>query len=86
MDEHISFLENLCRLCGKGLSSKADLAHKNSFKLELLVQFEINVENDSEDWSILCGSAQHASGYSTESEELEEIHIKLKPRNGHIRG
>lgn len=49
MDEHISFLENLCRLCGKGLSSKADLAHKNSFKLELLVQFEINVENDSEE-------------------------------------
>ena len=85
MDEHISFSENLCRLCGKGLSSKADLAHKNSFKLELLVQFEINVENDSGK-SILCGSAQHASGYSTQYEELEEIHIKLKPRNGHIRG
>ena len=41
MDEHISFLGNLCQLCGKGLSSRADLAHKNSFKLELLVQFEI---------------------------------------------
>ena len=49
MDEHISFLENLCRLCGKGLSRKADLAHKNSFKLELLVQCEINVDNDSEE-------------------------------------
>ena len=49
MDENISFLENLCRLCGKGLSSKAGLAHKNSFKLELLVKFEINVDNDSEE-------------------------------------
>ena len=49
MDEHISFLKNLCRLCGKGLSRKADLAHKNSFKLELLVQCEINVDNDLEE-------------------------------------
>ena len=84
MDEHISFLENLCRLCGKGLSSKADLAHKNSFKRELLVQFEINVDNDSEEVHPLS-ICPDASGYSTESEELEEIHIKLKPRKGHIR-
>ena len=37
MKGHISFLKTLCRFCGKKLSGENYVAHKGSFKHELLV-------------------------------------------------
>ena len=40
MDEHIYFLKTSCRLCGKQVKGKSDVADKQSFKLELWLRFQ----------------------------------------------
>lgn len=56
MDEHISFLKTSCRLCGNQVKGKSDVADKQSFKLELWLRFQINVDVDSDEIhpSVIC--------------------------------
>ena len=56
MDEHISFLKTSCRLCGNQVKGKSDVADKQSFKLELWLRFQINVDVDNDEIhpSVLC--------------------------------
>ena len=47
MEEHIQYLETVCRLCGKNLTrSKASVAKKETLKVELWKKFQINVDLD----------------------------------------
>ena len=48
MDEHISFLMNIY-LCGNQVEWKRDVADKQSFKLELWLRFQINVDVDNDE-------------------------------------
>ena len=56
MDEHISFLKTSCRLCGNQVRRKSDFADKQSFKLELWLRFQINVDVDNDEihLSVIC--------------------------------
>ena len=56
MDEHISFLKTSCRLCGNQVKGKSDVADKQSFKLELWLRFQINVDVDNDEIhpSVIC--------------------------------
>ena len=48
MDEHIKYLETLCRLCGTNLPwTKVSAANKESFKSELWMKFRSNFDFDS---------------------------------------
>ena len=49
MDEHIYFLKTSCRLCGNQVKGKSDVADKQSFKLELWLRFQINVDVDNDE-------------------------------------
>ena len=48
MDEHIQYLETLCRLCGTNLPrTRVSAANKESFKSELWMKLRINIDLDS---------------------------------------
>ena len=49
MDEHISFLKTGCHFCGNQVEWKRDVADKQSFKLELWLRFQINVDVDNDE-------------------------------------
>ena len=49
MDEHISFLKTGCHFCGNQVEWKRDVANKQSFKLELWLRFQINVDVDNDE-------------------------------------
>ncbi|KAJ7386185.1 hypothetical protein OS493_010578 [Desmophyllum pertusum] len=49
MDEHCRYLETCCRLCGKAVKGKVDVAHKETFMVELWIRFKINVDVDREE-------------------------------------
>ena len=49
MEKHISFLQTCCRLCGKQVNGKVDVAIKQSFKQELWLRFQVNVDVDKEE-------------------------------------
>ena len=55
MEEHISFLKTSCRLCGNQVKGK-DVADKTSFKSELWLRFQINVDVDNDEIhpSVIC--------------------------------
>ena len=45
MDEHIQYLETLCRLCGTNLPrTRVSAANKESFESELWMKFRINFD------------------------------------------
>lgn len=56
MDKHRSFLRTSCRLCGNQVKGKCDVADKQSFKLELWLRFQINVDVDNDEIhpSVIC--------------------------------
>ena len=49
MDGHISFLKTGCHFCGNQVEWKRDVADKQSFKLELWLRFQINVDVDNDE-------------------------------------
>lgn len=56
MEEHLSFLKTSCRLCGNLVKGKSDVADKQSFKSELWLRFQINVDVDNDEIhpSVIC--------------------------------
>ena len=67
MEKHTSFLKSRCRLCGKQIKGKVDIADKQSFKQELWLRFQIDVDVDREKFTLLS-YAQCIKGFSTEYE------------------
>ena len=72
MDQHIYFLKTSCRLCGNQVKGKSDVADKQSFKLELWLRFQINVDVDNDEIhpSVICPACKRAkkpfcTGYET---------------------
>ena len=67
MEKHTPFLKSRCRLCGKQIKGKVDIADKQSFKQELWLRFQIDVDVDREKFTLLS-YAQRVKGFSTEYE------------------
>ena len=65
--KHTSFLKSRCRLCGKQIKGKVDIADKQSFKQELWLRFQTDVDVDMEKFTLLS-YAQRVKGISTEYE------------------
>ena len=65
MEKHTSFLKSRCRLCGKQIKGKVDIADKQSFTQELWLRFQVGVDVDREKITLLS-YAQHVRGFSTE--------------------
>ena len=90
MDEHIQYLETLCRLCGTNLPrTRVSVANKEAFKLELWMKFQIIVDNDSREIhpsSIYSGCKRFLYRVPAVSDP-EEIATKKKPYvwTSHIR-
>ena len=61
MDEHIQYLETLCRLCVTNLPrTGVSAANKESFESELWMKFRINVDLDSREIhpSLICSGCK----------------------------
>lgn len=67
MEKHTPFLKSRCRLCGKQIKGKVDIADKQSFKQELWLRFQTDVDVDMEKFTLLS-YAQRVKGISTEYE------------------
>lgn len=67
MEKHALFLKSPGRLCGKQIKGKVDIADKQSFKQELWLRFQIDVDVDREKFTLLS-YAQRVKGFSTEYE------------------
>ena len=66
MDEHIQYLNTLCRLCGTNLPrTGVSAANKESFKSELWMKFRIYVDLDSREI--------HPSSIKRHEDENKEI-------------
>ena len=82
MDEHIQYLETLCRLCGTNLPrTRVSATNKESFKSELWMKFRINVDLDSREIhpsSICTGCKRFLYRVRTVSDP-EEVATKKEP-------
>ena len=82
MDEHIKYLETLCRLCGTNLPrTRVSATNKESFKSELWMKFRINVDLDSREIhpsSICTGCKRFLYRVRTVSDP-EEVATKKEP-------
>lgn len=82
MDEHIQYLETLCRLCGTNLPrSRVSVANKEAFKLELWMKFQINVDLDSREIhpSSICSGCKRFLYRVRTVSDPEQIATKKEP-------
>ena len=82
MNEHIQYLDTLCRLCGKNLTrSKVSVAKKETFKVELSTKFQINVDLDSREIhpSSICSGCKRFLYRVREVSDPEQIATKKEP-------
>lgn len=81
----MSFLKTVCRLCGKSLSKRTAFANKNLFRRELLVYFEINIEEDSKQ-ILRSVFVQHVNNFFIDFVVTLRNSPNLRPQNDHICG
>ena len=81
MDEHCCYLGTCCRLCGKAVKGKVDVAHKETFKVELWIRFKINVDVDREEIHppYICPACKRLLYRIREATDPEQVPTSKQP-------